>query len=62
MRTRWINFAAHTKPAGPAGEPEWTPYAGNDRSCLIIDRSDAVAHDVDANIRAAWGSEMVSFR
>ncbi|BBY41323.1 carboxylic ester hydrolase [Mycobacterium mantenii] len=62
VRTRWINFAAHTKPAGPAGEPEWTPYAGNDRSCLIIDRSDAVAHDVDANIRAAWGSEMVSFR
>lgn len=62
VRARWINFAAHGTPAGPAGEPEWTPYAQDDRSCLIIGRSDAVAHDVDANIRAAWGSEMVSFR
>lgn len=62
VRARWINFAANGTPAGPAGEPEWTPYAQDDRSCLIIGRSDAVAHDVDAGIRAAWGSEMVSFR
>jgi para-nitrobenzyl esterase len=62
VRTRWTNFAAHATPAGPAGEPEWTPYTENDRSCLIIDRSDVLAHDVDANIRAAWGSEMVSLR
>jgi para-nitrobenzyl esterase len=62
VRARWINFAAHAKPAGPAGEPEWSPYRANDRACLVIDKSDALAHDVDANIRAAWGSEMVSFR
>ena len=62
VRTRWINFAAHGKPAGAAGEPDWTSYAEDDRSCLIIGRSDTLAHDVDANIRAAWGSEMVSFR
>jgi para-nitrobenzyl esterase len=62
VRTRWINFATHAKPAGPAGEPEWTPYQETDRACLIIGRRDAVAHDVDANIRAAWGSAMVSFR
>ncbi|TAM63913.1 carboxylesterase/lipase family protein [Mycobacterium sp.] len=62
VRTRWINFAAHAKPAGPAGEPEWSPYRANDRACLVIDKNDALAHDVDANIRAAWGSEMVSFR
>jgi para-nitrobenzyl esterase len=49
-------------PAGAAGDPEWTSYAEDDRSCLIIDRSDVLAHDVDAKIRAAWGSEMVSFR
>lgn len=62
VRTRWINFAAHFRPAGPAGAPRWEPYDEKDRACLIIDRTDAVAHDVDANIRAAWGSEMVSFR
>lgn len=62
VRARWINFAAHGSPAGPAGEPEWTPYAHDDRACLIIGRNDALAHDVDAGIRAAWGSEMVSFR
>ncbi len=62
VRTRWINFATHSKPAGPAGEPEWMPYQAADRACLIIDRRDAVVHDVDANIRAAWGGDMVSFR
>ncbi|ORA78113.1 carboxylesterase/lipase family protein [Mycobacterium malmoense] len=62
VRTRWTNFAAHAKPAGPAGEPDWTPYRANDRACLVINRSDAVVHDADADIRAAWGSEMVSFR
>lgn len=62
VRTRWVNFAAHSKPAGPAGELDWTPYHKTDRACLLIDKRDAVAHDVDAPIRAAWGSEMVSFR
>jgi para-nitrobenzyl esterase len=62
VRTRWINFATHSKPAGPAGEPDWTPYQGADRPCLIINKRDTVVHDVDARIRAAWGSEIVSFR
>ncbi|BBZ51373.1 carboxylesterase/lipase family protein [Mycobacterium heidelbergense] len=62
VRTRWINFATHAKPAGPAGEPDWTPYREADRACLIVNRRDAVVRDVDARIRAAWGSEMVSFR
>ncbi|ETZ52822.1 carboxylesterase/lipase family protein [Mycobacterium avium subsp. hominissuis] len=62
VRTRWINFAAHAKPAGPAGSPEWAPYQEQDRACLIIGKNDVLAHDVDAKARAAWGSEMVSFR
>ncbi len=62
VRTRWINFATQSKPAGPAGEPDWTPYQETDRACLIIGKRDAIAHDVDAHIRAAWGSEMVGFR
>src|SRR6516165_83080 len=62
LRTRWINFAAEAKPAGPAGEPDWAPYQLADRACLIINKRDAVVHDVDAQIRAAWGSEIVGFR
>ncbi|BBZ42761.1 carboxylesterase/lipase family protein [Mycobacterium parmense] len=62
VRTRWVNFARRAEPAGPAGEPHWAPYQRPERACLIIDRRDTVAHDVDADIRAAWGSEMVSFR
>jgi para-nitrobenzyl esterase len=62
VRTRWINFATQAKPAGPPGEPDWAPYQQADRACLLIDKRDTVAHDVDARIRAAWGSEMVSFR
>ncbi|EFG75080.1 Carboxylesterase [Mycobacterium parascrofulaceum ATCC BAA-614] len=62
MRTRWVNFAARSTPAGPDGEPDWTPYREGDRACLIIDKQDTVAHDVDAKILAAWGSQMVGFR
>jgi len=62
VRTRWINFAIEGKPAGPAGEPDWTPYHEANRACLIINKRDTVRSHVDAHIRAAWGSEVVSFR
>jgi para-nitrobenzyl esterase len=62
VRTRWINFATHGKPAGPAGEPNWAPYRRADRACLIIDKRDRVVRNLDAHIRAAWGSKVVSFR
>ncbi len=62
VRTRWINFATQTKPTGPSGEPEWAPYQQTDRACLIIDKRDTIVHDVDAHLRAAWGTEVVSFR
>ncbi|OBA75002.1 carboxylesterase [Mycobacterium sp. 1554424.7] len=62
VRTRWVNFATHGKPAAPDGEPHWTPYQEADRACLVIDKRDRVASDLDAPIRAAWGTEMVSFR
>lgn len=62
IRTRWVNFAATAKPTGPDGEPDWTPYTDADRACLLIDRSDRIVHDVDAEIRAAWGNDPVQFR
>ncbi|HUE34394.1 MAG TPA: carboxylesterase/lipase family protein [Mycobacterium sp.] len=61
VRARWINFATQAKPTAP-GEPEWTPYQQADRACLVINKRDTVTNDIDGHIRAAWGSEMVSFR
>jgi para-nitrobenzyl esterase len=62
VRTRWVNFATRGDPAGQPGEPEWTRYRPAERACLIVGKRDRVVHDVDAHIRAAWGTEMVSFR
>lgn len=62
IRTRWVNFAATAKPSGPPGEPDWTPYQDADRACLIIDRTDRVVNDADADIRPAWGSDVLHFR
>jgi para-nitrobenzyl esterase len=62
IRTRWRNFATHAKPTGLPGEPEWLPYYQTDRACLIIDKRDTAVHDIDAHIRAAWGSEVLNFR
>ncbi|MFM9035172.1 MAG: carboxylesterase/lipase family protein [Mycobacterium sp.] len=62
IRTRWVNFAATAKPAGLPGEPEWTPYQDADRACLIIDHHDRIVYDLDADIRAAWGTDPVHLR
>ncbi|BCI86170.1 hypothetical protein NIIDMKKI_13760 [Mycobacterium kansasii] len=59
MRTRWVNFARHGK---PAGEPDWPSYDDADRACLVINRTDSVARDLDGHLRAAWGGEVVGFR
>jgi para-nitrobenzyl esterase len=62
IRTRWVNFATQAKPTGPPGEPEWTPYQDSDRACLVIDKRDAIVPDIDADIRAAFGTEVLNFR
>lgn len=62
IRARWTSFAATAKPAGLSGEPDWTPYQETDRACLVIDHRDRIENDVDAEIRAAWGSDPVHLR
>jgi para-nitrobenzyl esterase len=62
MRARWVNLATQAEPLGLPGEPEWLPYNESDRACLLIDRQDAIVHDIDLHIRAAWGSEVLNFR
>ena len=62
IRARWVNFATHGKPLGLPDEPYWTPYQEADRACLVIDRHDRVVHDLDSQIREAWGNDAVHFR
>jgi para-nitrobenzyl esterase len=62
VRTRWVSFAAHGEPRGPAGQPQWRPYTASDRSTLVIDKADAVVADLDGPVRAAWGDDVLSFR
>jgi para-nitrobenzyl esterase len=62
VRARWVNFAVEGKPAGLPGEPEWLPYQDPDRASLLIDRQDTIVNDIDADIRATWGTEVLNFR
>lgn len=62
MRARWRNFAATGEPAGLAGDPAWPRYHRDDRATLVFDKADAVVHDPDRTVRAAWGDDVLSFR
>ena len=61
MRARWTNFAHGYRPVGPTGEP-WRRFSGEDRATLQIAKHDAVVDDLDRDIRAAWGDQVVGFR
>ena len=62
VRARWLNFACQGKPIGLPDEPAWIPYQEADRACLRIDRVDSVVNDVDRDIRAMWGDNVLHFR
>jgi para-nitrobenzyl esterase len=62
VRARWVNFATRADPAGLPGEPEWRQYRDPDRWSLLIDRQDTVVSDVDSDIRATWGTQVLNFR
>jgi para-nitrobenzyl esterase len=62
VRARWVNFATQGKPAGLPGEPEWLPYQEADRTSLLIGREDRAVSDIDTDIRATWGQQILSFR
>ena len=61
MRSRWVNFARHGEPSGSAGDPEWPAYVPDDRATLVIDKQDSVIDDLDADVRSAWGDDVLSF-
>ena len=57
-----MNFATQGKPAGLPGEPEWLPYQEADRTSLLIGREDTAVSDIDTDIRATWGQQILNFR
>jgi para-nitrobenzyl esterase len=62
MQRRWVSFAVGADPTGVVGEPVWRPYRADDRATLVIDKHDRVVADLDRDIRAAWGDEVLNFR
>ncbi len=60
LQQRWIGFAVDTAPQAD-GAADWQPYTAEQRATLVIDRVDRVAPDLDHDLRAAWGDEVLSF-
>jgi para-nitrobenzyl esterase len=61
MRTRWVSFAVDGAPTGPPGEPEWRPFSADHRNSMVIARTDSLVEDLDRDIHAAWGDEVLGF-
>ncbi|MBO0675958.1 carboxylesterase/lipase family protein [Mycolicibacterium sp. S2-37] len=59
LRGRWTGLARNGE---PGGTPTWRPYRPGDRATLVVDRDDRVVDDLDGELRAAWGDEVLSFR
>jgi para-nitrobenzyl esterase len=61
LQARWRNFAGGAEPAGAGGDPVWRAYRGVDRATLVIDKDDRVVDDLDRELRATWGDEVLGF-
>lgn len=61
MQQRWRAFIRGGAPH-VSGAQVWPVYDPRARSTLIIDRRDQVVGDLDAELRAAWGPSVLSFR
>lgn len=63
MQARWTAFAHGQTPEAP-NAPAWPTFEvdGDDsRATLVIDRHDVVTHDLDGDLRRAWGDRVLSF-
>ncbi|MDQ1124693.1 carboxylesterase/lipase family protein [Microbacterium trichothecenolyticum] len=61
MQHRWSAFAHGLQPDAPDG-PGWPAYRADVRATLVIDSRDRVVDDLDADLRRAWGDEVLTFR
>lgn len=65
LQQRWLTFVAGGEPAA-VDAPEWPVYrvdqdADAARATLVIDAQDSLVVDLDHDLRAAWGDEVLSF-
>jgi para-nitrobenzyl esterase len=61
LQNRWVTFAVDGHPVGLPGDPGWLPYEPRQRATLVIDREDKMVDDLDRDVRAAWGTEVLNF-
>ncbi|MFW0794081.1 carboxylesterase/lipase family protein [Gordonia sp. CPCC 205515] len=61
MQRRWTSFAHRGDPAADPTLP-WPRFDSATRATLVIDAEDRVVDDLDAELRQAWGDEVLGFR
>ena len=61
MQHRWRAFIAGDAPDAPGAVP-WPAFDARSRATMVIDRQDVLVGDLDAELRAAWGPTVLSFR
>ncbi|KTS02105.1 carboxylesterase/lipase family protein [Microbacterium testaceum] len=61
MQERWSAFAHGREPAA-SGAADWPVFSPDSRATLVIDRHDRIVDDLDADLRRAWGDEVLTFR
>ena len=62
---RWAAFARTGVPDVDDDDqdaPEWVGYTTDSRAVLVIDAQDRVVDDLDADLRRAWGADVLGFR
>ncbi|GAC47928.1 putative carboxylesterase [Gordonia aichiensis NBRC 108223] len=64
MQARWGAFIRDGDPNSglDAAAPVWPAFTADRRATLVIDAKDRVVDDLDADLRAAWGDEVLGFR
>lgn len=62
---RWAAFARTGVPDVDDDDqdaPEWVGYTTDSRAVLVVDAQDRVVDDLDADLRRAWGADVLGFR
>lgn len=60
MQQRWTSFVKGERPDCVDG-PDWQAYEQSGRATLVISATDTVIEDLDADVRASWGEQVIGF-